>query len=358
MSAVLSITVAIALGLLTNELFDISSWLAKRIARRSARIRYGDTDRAATRAEELGAYIEDRPGNLLKLFTAIGFFAAALVDRLQRRVVKSEEVQAVLESGPRYYAPDIPSRRMAMALFPTEKYRGEWRKHWFSPVRKMTLAAALCVVLTRWPDTFLPDNVVEYRYQIGAQVDGNGWSLSYLHVIWPLLPLWMGWCVLSWYLQRVSISNKRLIRVSGVLYRRFTTVALVRATDAQLRQSPMGRLLNYASITFHNVNWFHPMRRITVLPNPNEFFLQLSEETYEPEAVDERGAEPEEDLYGEIFRGPDDLLGPASPTATERPPWIRRQPPRTIPPSRGSMPEDSSAETPPDGNEDPLPDSA
>jgi hypothetical protein len=242
MSALLTLTVAVSIGLLTNELFDISSWLAKRIVRRSAFLRYGDSERAEIRAEELAAYIKDRPGNLFKLFTAVGFYGAAVLDRLQRRYIKNERVQRTLERGPRYRGVDVPSSITARALFPTEKYRGEWRKHWFSPTRRIAVAVGVCVILTAWPEFVLPHAVIEYRLQLGeADADeASGLSLSYLHGIWTLLPLWIGWAVLNWHLERFMISNKRLTRVSGVIIRRFTSVALGRATDVQLRQSILG----------------------------------------------------------------------------------------------------------------------
>jgi hypothetical protein len=71
---------AIVSGLLVNECCDISPWVAVRLMRWATRLRYrGATERAKVRAEELAALIQDRPGNLFKLLTAIGFTLHALV---------------------------------------------------------------------------------------------------------------------------------------------------------------------------------------------------------------------------------------------------------------------------------------
>jgi hypothetical protein len=71
---------AIISGLLVNEATDISPWLAIRLVRWAARLRYLHApERAATRGEELAALINDRPGKLFKLFTALGFGLHALV---------------------------------------------------------------------------------------------------------------------------------------------------------------------------------------------------------------------------------------------------------------------------------------
>jgi AcrR family transcriptional regulator len=80
------ILAGIVLGLLINECCDISPWLARKLVRWSAYRRYADQCRAVTRAEELVALIEIRPGKLLKLITAFGFVVAASAAFLARRV--------------------------------------------------------------------------------------------------------------------------------------------------------------------------------------------------------------------------------------------------------------------------------
>lgn len=81
------ITFAIISGLLINEFTDICPWLAIRLMRWAARLRYPHApERAATRGEELAALINDRPGKLFKLFTALGFALHALTVAGRRTV--------------------------------------------------------------------------------------------------------------------------------------------------------------------------------------------------------------------------------------------------------------------------------
>jgi hypothetical protein len=73
------IAFAIITGLLINEATDICPWLAIRLVRLAARLRYLDApERAATRGEEFAALINDRPGKLFKLCTALGLTLHAL----------------------------------------------------------------------------------------------------------------------------------------------------------------------------------------------------------------------------------------------------------------------------------------
>lgn len=67
---------AVVLGLIINECGELSPWLAQKLVRWAARVRY------PTRVEELSALIAERPGKLFKLVTASGFACAALTYRV------------------------------------------------------------------------------------------------------------------------------------------------------------------------------------------------------------------------------------------------------------------------------------
>lgn len=75
------ILLAIVTSLAVNECCDVSPWAARKLVRWSARRRYVPPARAELRAEELAAYIDDRPGRLFKIITALGFAAAAVMTR-------------------------------------------------------------------------------------------------------------------------------------------------------------------------------------------------------------------------------------------------------------------------------------
>ena len=70
---------AVVLGLIIKECGELSPWLAQKLVRWAARVRY------PTRVEELSALIAERPGKLFKLVTAAGFVCAALTYRVTHR---------------------------------------------------------------------------------------------------------------------------------------------------------------------------------------------------------------------------------------------------------------------------------
>jgi mycothiol system anti-sigma-R factor len=75
-AAIVAAAVAIVIA---NEACDLAPWCACKIARWSAFRQYADPARAAVRAEERQAIINERPGNILKLATALSFAAGGVI---------------------------------------------------------------------------------------------------------------------------------------------------------------------------------------------------------------------------------------------------------------------------------------
>ncbi|MGW6499351.1 hypothetical protein [Nonomuraea angiospora] len=82
----LEIFLGVMLGLLVNETCDVSPWVARKLVHWAANLQYRDAHRAAIRSEELTALINDRPGKLFKLVTALAFAGHAAVVHIRRAV--------------------------------------------------------------------------------------------------------------------------------------------------------------------------------------------------------------------------------------------------------------------------------
>jgi membrane protein YdbS with pleckstrin-like domain len=176
--------------------------------------------------------------------------------------------------GPRKVLPleDKPSALVARYLFPTEKFRGEWRKHW----------------------TYLAD-----RFAIGAiGTFALGWAWGWLTkhhetglamaviIIWAALMIFIAWKVADWYFDRFILTNKRIMAISGMFSRTVGMMPLLRVTDMKYDQTPMGRIFNYGNFVLESAGQDQALREIKHLPNPNELYLRIVEEMYEPEAVE------------------------------------------------------------------------
>lgn len=184
--------------------------------------------------------------------------------------------------------PDVPSPISARYLFPTEKYRGEWRRHWVHLMPWYLIGTLSTFImglasgmLTKW------------------ESESRDTALTVTVVAWLLILGFVGWKILDWYMDRFILTNKRIMLIQGVITRSVAMMPLGRVTDMKYSQTPMGRMLNYGEFIIESAGQDQALRNVPHLPNPNELYLQMCEEMYEPEAVDERMAEPEEDLIPE-----------------------------------------------------------
>jgi PH (Pleckstrin Homology) domain-containing protein len=167
---------------------------------------------------------------------------------------------------------DEPSRHIARFLFPTERFRGEWRRHWVRPLVRYAVTLGLAVGAQFLIPRFVPAAHV-HAARTGVAVAGG---LIALHVLF------------AWEVGRLALTNRRVMLVEGVIRRRVSTAPLPRAGDLRLECSLAGRLFHYGDFVFERKSVFSRMRMVAALPRPNELYLRVVEEVYEPAAVEER----------------------------------------------------------------------
>ncbi len=184
---------------------------------------------------------------------------------------------------------DEPSNAVARYLFPTERFRGEWRKHVISPIRGVLLTAVVTALIVWAAVVWIPAG---YRPAAVVAVAVGG-ALAAVDL------------VVNWYVTRFVLTNKRILVVQGVLVRRVAMLPLVRVTDMRYVQSPVGQLLNYGTFVVVQSRWGNLMRRTRDLPNPNELYLRVVEEMYEPEAVEARVSRAVSHAVREAIQGPE-----------------------------------------------------
>ncbi len=183
---------------------------------------------------------------------------------------------AGLPVGPRQVLPlDVePSPLVARYLFPTERYRGEWRRHWIHLFTEIAVGVLATFALGYLSGVFA---------QHHAQVATGGAA-----VVWLLVMGWVGWRWLDWNFDRFVLTNKRVLVVKGLVTREVAMMPLARVTDMKYEQSALGRMLNYGTFVIESAGQDQALRTVPHLPNPNGLYLKVVEEMYEPEAVEAR----------------------------------------------------------------------
>jgi membrane protein YdbS with pleckstrin-like domain len=181
-----------------------------------------------------------------------------------------------LPLGPRRVVPleDEPTPLVARYLFPTERYRGEWKRHWVHLATPVLIGVAA---------TFLLGYLSGY---LAGQDVGALTTAAVL--VWLVIIGWVAWKIADWYFDRFILTNKRVMVVNGIITRRVAMMPLLRVTDMKYEQSPVGRALNYGTFVLESAGQEQALREIVHQPNPNELYLRVVEEMYEPQAVEAR----------------------------------------------------------------------
>ncbi|GII21282.1 PH domain-containing protein [Planosporangium mesophilum] len=180
---------------------------------------------------------------------------------------------------------DEPSGVVQRYLFPTEKFRGEWKRHWIELGKEIGIGLAATLLM---------------GYATGYLAKKNIPSgVTIVIVLWLLVLLWIGWRIGDWWFDRFILTNKRVMVISGIITRNVAMMPLVRVTDMKYVQSPLGRLLKYGTFELESAGQDQALRKVENLPNPNELYLRIVEEMYEPEAVEARLGRVAEGEYGE-----------------------------------------------------------
>ncbi|MFY1634346.1 PH domain-containing protein [Solwaraspora sp. WMMB335] len=169
---------------------------------------------------------------------------------------------------------DEPTPLVARYLFPTERYRGEWKRHWIHLITPL-LVGVVATFILGYLSGFLA----------GQDVGG---LTTVAVLLWLGVLGWVGWKIADWWFDRFILTNKRVMVVNGIITRNVAMMPLLRVTDMKYEQSPLGRFLNYGTFILESAGQEQALREVKHLPNPNELYLRVVEEMYEPQAVEAR----------------------------------------------------------------------
>jgi len=200
-------------------------------------------------------------------------------DEYEAPVFTEEELQGLGgggQGGPRRVLPleDEPTTLVARYLFPTERYRGEWKRHWIHLSGPLAIGAGATLALGYLAGFLTKQNI-----------DG---LVTAAVLLWLAVIGWVAWQVFDWYFDRFILTNKRVMVVNGIITRKVAMMPLLRVTDMKYEQSALGRTLNYGTFVLESAGQDQALREVKHLPNPNELYLRVVEEMYEPQAVEAR----------------------------------------------------------------------
>jgi hypothetical protein len=162
-------------------------------------------------------------------------------------------------------------------LYPTERYRGEWRRHGIRLAKELAVGAVVALLIVRGEELTVGAYAVRLADVPEHELVGGG--------LWAV---WFLWRWSAWHTARLALTTVRVILVKGVFIRRVYGIPLAAIAHVGHGQSVAGRVLGYGWFRFAGLGPFHPLWRIGDLPEPNTLYLELVEECFAPDAAEAR----------------------------------------------------------------------
>ena len=94
---------------------------------------------------------------------------------------------------------------------------------------------------------------------------------------------WLAWQVFEWYVERLIVTDRRIMLVTGLLNRRVAMMPLRKVTDMTFERSFWGRLLGrwgWGTFVLESAGQDQALHRISPLPHPEALYRCVSEEIF------------------------------------------------------------------------------
>lgn len=149
-------------------------------------------------------------------------------------------------------------------LSPGEEVAFEVRKHGAAlllPVAQAALAWLLVIVIHNWLDLPSDSNPIDTVTSVVAMVFS-------LRAIWR----WF-----EWQIERVLVTNKRIVEVSGIITRRVASMPLAKVTDITYQRGLIARALNYGELILESAGQNQALESIAYIPRPDDFYRDFTQ---------------------------------------------------------------------------------
>lgn len=98
-------------------------------------------------------------------------------------------------------------------------------------------------------------------------------------VVWLLWFAAVGYLLLrtlDWSVNRLLVTDKRIMYLSGLITRKVVMSPLKKITDLNLNRSWLGELLGYGTIVLETAGQYDELRNIAFTPHPESTFIEIS----------------------------------------------------------------------------------
>src|SRR5829696_1033059 len=149
----------------------------------------------------------------------------------------------------------------ARYLLPTERPVINIRRHW-AVLAATTVQSALLLVIGILLARIL--NSVDFAQMVAT------YFCIFVVLRWA-------YEVYSWYVEKLVVTDKRLLLLTGIVSRNVAIMPLVKVTDLTFHRSASGLLLGYGKFVVESAGQDQALSKIDFVPNPERLYIQISE---------------------------------------------------------------------------------
>src|SRR6266568_3281548 len=137
-------------------------------------------------------------------------------------------------------------------LLPSERPVIEERRHWavlaVDTLQSLGLLVVGLFLLRLFRGTGLPETLAVY-------------FTVFVVVRWS-------WIIGDWWVEKFIVTDKRVLLVTGIAYRKVAIMPLIKVTDLTFNRSGTGLLLGYGEFVFESAGQDQALSRIPFIPKP------------------------------------------------------------------------------------------
>jgi hypothetical protein len=155
----------------------------------------------------------------------------------------------------------LAPREIDEYILPTERRVIRVRQHWVVLLNDMTQTALVLGGLVLL-DRYLPSSLV---------VDNLTWYAGLVAVL-RLTVL-----IALWWVERIVITDKRVMLAKGILTHNIGMMPLSKVTDLTFERTMTGRMMGYGTMIIESAGQIQALNRIDFMPQPEEIYEALAE---------------------------------------------------------------------------------
>jgi hypothetical protein len=149
----------------------------------------------------------------------------------------------------------------AKYLLPTERPVINIRRHW-AVLAGSFIQSALLLVLGILAARVFGD--VEFVQTVAI------WFCVFVVARWA-------WIFVDWYVEKLVVTDKRLLLLTGIVSRNVAIMPLVKVTDLTFHRSALGLTLGYGRFVVESAGQDQALSTIDFVPKPEKLYIQISE---------------------------------------------------------------------------------